>query len=135
MTVMVTAKAMEKNQVTTTSTQENHSSARKALILIARKLTRSSSAKIRKSKHVLGTISDSDSEIDAVLGKKSSGGTGKRKPAAKGKSASLSKKNRSKESFVAPSQENDIIPPLEERKCPMAGCDSTGNVVQIFFKS
>ena len=67
--------------------------------LAARKLTRSSSARIRKSKHVVGKVSDSDSEAEAVgtgSGIKSSA-TGKRKPAsssasAKGKSSSVNRK-------------------------------------------
>lgn len=99
----------------------------------ARKLTRSSSARIRKSKHVLGKISDSDSEPEAVTPIKSTGTTGKRKPAAaKGKSASVgNRKAQPKEissySGSAPSsQESCHTPPVEERKCPMAGCDSTG---------
>ena len=99
----------------------------------ARKLTRSSSARIRKSKHVLGKISDSDSEPEAVTPNKTTGTTGKRKPAtAKGKSSSASNrkaqlKDISSYSGSAPSsQESCHTPTVEERKCPMAGCDSSG---------
>lgn len=102
--------------------------------LPARKLTRSSSARIRKSKHVLGTVSDSDSEGEAVTAASKSGGaTGKRKPAAKGKSSSANRKGQPKElssySGSAPSsQESSSTPATEEKKCPMAGCDSTGHL-------
>ena len=127
----------------------------------ARKLTRSSSARIRKSKHVLGkNISDSESESEATTGAgaanttKSSGGSasaaaavpsGKRKPtSSKGKASSATastsssgrKKNDPKDQSAssysggsAPSsQEGRSSPVVEERKCPMAGCDSTGHL-------
>lgn len=103
---------------------------------VARKLTRSSSARIRKSKHVLGKkVSDSDSEPEATISNKSSGTTGKRKPAtAKGKSSSIGNrkaqlKDISSYSGSAPSsQESCTTPTVEERKCPMAGCDSSGMI-------
>lgn len=101
--------------------------------LLARKLTRSSSARIRKSKHVIGKVSESDSEPEVPVSNKSSGATAKRKPAtAKGKSASaanrkLQPKEISSYSGSAPSsQESCNTPTMEERKCPMAGCDSSG---------
>lgn len=108
------------------------------LLGVARKLTRSSSARIRKSKHVLGKVSDSDSEPEAAaISSKSSGTPGKRKPAAaKGKSSSMSSrkvqpKDVSSYSGSAPSShESCHTPTVEERKCPMAGCDSTG--IEIF---
>jgi len=107
----------------------------------ARKLTRSSSARIRKSKHVVGKVSDSDSEAEAVgtgSGIKSSA-TGKRKPAsssasAKGKSSSVNPnrksttKDTSSYSSAPSSQESCHTPTVEEKKCPMAGCDSTGHL-------
>ncbi|XP_045033302.1 histone acetyltransferase KAT7 isoform X1 [Daphnia magna] len=101
----------------------------------ARKLTRSSSARIRKSKHVIGKVSESDSEPEVPVSNKSSGATAKRKPAtAKGKSASavnrkLQPKEISSYSGSAPSsQESCNTPTMEERKCPMAGCDSSGHL-------
>ncbi|EFX88028.1 hypothetical protein DAPPUDRAFT_96197, partial [Daphnia pulex] len=102
----------------------------------ARKLTRSSSARIRKSKHVIGKVSDSDSEgTEVPVSNKSSSATGKRKPAAaKGKSSSignrkLTPKEISSYSGSAPSShESCNTPSVEEKKCPMAGCDSTGHL-------
>jgi hypothetical protein len=103
----------------------------------ARKLTRSSSARIRKSKHVIGKVSDSDSEPEVPVSNKSSSATGKRKPAtAKGKSSAignrkLTPKEISSYSGSAPSsQESCNTPSVEEKKCPMAGCDSSGNVFE-----
>ena len=123
----------------------------------ARKLTRSSSARMRKSKHVLGkNVSDSESESEAgataaaatntskTSGTSSALPSGKRKPTlSKGKASSATasssssgrKKTDPKESASsysggsAPSsQEGRSSPLLEERKCPMAGCDSTGHL-------
>ncbi|XP_046449731.1 histone acetyltransferase KAT7-like isoform X2 [Daphnia pulex] len=101
----------------------------------ARKLTRSSSARIRKSKHVIGKVSDSDSEVEVPVSNKSSSATGKRKPAAaKGKSSSignrkLTPKEISSYSGSAPSShESCNTPSVEEKKCPMAGCDSSGHL-------
>lgn len=105
---------------------------------VARKLTRSTSAKIRKSKHVLGKMSDSDSEseIGGGSGKKSTGATAKRKPSSTAKAkASSAQRKTSKQpkdssfSGSAPSsQESCTTPSVEERKCPMAGCDSSGHL-------
>jgi len=106
----------------------------------ARKLTRSSSARIRKSKHVMGKVSDSDSESEAVVAGNKSSAAGKRKPAttssgsasAKGKSSSMNRKSTVKDtssySSAPSSQESCNTPTVEEKKCPMAGCDSTGHL-------
>jgi len=87
--------------------------------------------------------SDSESEIGGGSGKKSTGATAKRKPSstAKAKASSAQRKTskQPKESSFsgsAPSsQESCTTPSVEERKCPMAGCDSSGKVLFIVFGS
>ena len=90
----------------------------------------------------MGKVSDSDSETETVSNTKL-GATGKRKPASSGTSASVigksssgnrkSQKDAGSYSSAPSSHESCHTPTVEEKKCPMAGCDSTGNLPSLQF--
>ncbi|KAF5275813.1 hypothetical protein FQA39_LY06673 [Lamprigera yunnana] len=87
---------------------------------VTRKLTRSSST--RKSKHVLGKNMYSDTDSDTESTKRSlSRSPVKRAPVSSKGKAKNNKRNETK------SRANDIVL-MEERKCPLEGCDSNGHL-------
>ncbi|KAL0266644.1 UNVERIFIED_CONTAM: hypothetical protein PYX00_009131 [Menopon gallinae] len=90
--------------------------------IVTRKLTRSSSA--RRSKHLLGKIgTDTESETDTKISKNA------KKIGPKG--PIIRNKNSKGIPSKALTPQCDII---EERKCPLDGCDSTGHYGGVYEK-
>ncbi|XP_018329602.1 histone acetyltransferase KAT7 isoform X2 [Agrilus planipennis] len=89
---------------------------------ITRKLTRS--ANTRKSKHVIGVVySDSDSDTESTKRSLSRSPVKRAPVTAKGKTKITKNPKR-----------NSEIPILEERKCPIDGCNSSGHLGGRFEK-
>lgn len=87
---------------------------------VPRKLTRSSNT--RKSKHVLGKNVYSDTDSDTESTKRSlSRSPVKRAPISTKGKAKNTKRNETK------TRSNEIVV-MEERKCPVEGCDSNGHL-------
>lgn len=109
-------KSNKQNHNSNTDSENDTTDTKKGL----RKSTRS--ANTRKSKHVLGKNVYSDSDSDTESTKRSSSHS----PVKKAPSSTKGKAKKKLENVENKSKGNDIL--IEERTCPLDGCNSTGHI-------
>ncbi|PSN38346.1 hypothetical protein C0J52_26724 [Blattella germanica] len=90
--------------------------------VVTRKLTRSSSARNR-SKHLVGKTSDTESETESKNSTSASKSPVKKAAGPKGPCP-----RKTKGRSGAANNDSSLTPTVEERRCPLEGCDSMGHL-------
>lgn len=116
-----TVKSQKKKPIKKSAPKETNTDSEPEIInkQVTRKLTRSAST--RKSKHVLGKNVYTDTDSDTESTKRSLS----RSPVKRGAITTKGKTKNNKRPEIKP-RSNEIV--LEERKCPVEGCNSVGHL-------